>query len=290
MVSAPEFPMQSPDETELRSLLNGVDIPACPEVLLQLDRELRKDNANQREIARLISRDVALSGHVMQVVNSPLFSTGREITSIMQALTILGTKQVFDLVVVELLRTAMNGSADVSLDRFWDNSARTARLSSEIAKRLRCVAPDMAYTFGLFHDCGMPLLMKRFANYKDVLVEANRDEERGFTEVEEKHLGTNHAVVGYFLARRWKLPDFLAKGILHHHDYLLLLDDTALPPDARAVIAVNAFSEHISRLHAGDFNDAEWVKAASPVSTALRLTEDTVDDLVEDLRDWIEGN
>lgn len=188
--------MQSPDETQLSSLLSGVDIPACPEILIELDRELRRDDCDQREIARLISRDVALSGHVMQVVNSPMFATGREITSIMQALSVLGTKQVFDLVVAGLLRSAMSNDAELSLDRFWDNSARTARLASEVAKRLRGVTPDKAYTFGLFHDCGMPLLMKRFANYKQVLVEANSDQERSFTEVEESHLGTHHAVVG----------------------------------------------------------------------------------------------
>lgn len=284
--------MQSPDETQLSSLLSGIDIPACPEILIELDRELRRDDCDQREIARLISRDVALSGHVMQVVNSPMFSNGREITSIMQALTILGTKQVFDLVVAGLLRSAMsdNSEGSLSLDRFWDNSARTARLAAEVAKRLRRVAPDKAYTFGLFHDCGMPLLMKRFPNYKDVLIEANSDQERSFTEIEEKHLGTHHAVVGYFLARRWKLPEFLAKGILHHHDYLLLLDDEALSIESRLVIAVSALAEHIARLHTGDYADAEWVKAASPVCTYLKLTEDALENLVEDLRDWIEGN
>ncbi|KAB2920893.1 MAG: HDOD domain-containing protein, partial [Dechloromonas sp.] len=149
-------------EKQLEKLLNGVDIPPCPAILVDIDRELAKDAPDQREIARLISKDVSLSGHVMLVANSPAFSTGHPLGSIIQALNVLGTRQLFNLVVSQLLKIALSGRPEVPMDRFWETSALTARLSAELARRLRCVRPDVAYTFGLFHDCGIPLLMKRF--------------------------------------------------------------------------------------------------------------------------------
>ncbi|HEX6733222.1 MAG TPA: HDOD domain-containing protein [Azonexus sp.] len=275
------------DEKQLEKLLNGVDIPPCPAILVDIDRELAKDAPDQREIARLISKDVALSGHVMRIANSPAFSTGHQIGSIIQALNILGTRQLFNLVVSQLLKIALSGKPEVPMDRFWETSALTARLSAELARRLRCVRPDVAYTFGLFHDCGIPLLMKRFDNVRDVLAEANASEECKFTEVENKHLGTNHAVVGYFLARRWRLPADVTEAILHHHDYAVLNRPEAASQTARVVIAVTVLAEHIIRLHAGDDRYQEWGKAAAHACQLFGLSLGAVDDLVEDLRDWL---
>jgi HD-like signal output (HDOD) protein len=275
------------DEKQLEKLLNGVDIPPCPAILIDIDRELAKDAPDQREIARLISKDVALSGHVMQVANSPAFSTGHKFSSIMQALNILGTRQLFNLVVSQLLKIALTGKPEVPMERFWETSALTARLSAELARRLRCVRPDVAYTFGLFHDCGIPLMMKRFPNARDVLAEANGCETRKFIEVEDQHLGTNHAVVGYFLAKRWRLSADVTEAILHHHDYSVLNKPEVLSSTARQVIAVTVLAEHIIRLHAGDDGYQEWGKAATDACELFGLSLGAVDDLVEDMRDWL---
>lgn len=274
-------------EKQLEELLNGVDIPPCPAILFDIERELAKDAPDQREIARLISRDVALSGHVMQVANSPAFSNGHKIGSIIQALNVLGSRQLFNLVVSQLLKIALSGKPEVPMDRFWETSALTARLSAELARRLRGIRPDVAYTFGLFHDCGIPLLMKRFPQVREVLAAANACEDRKFTEVEDEHLGTNHAVVGYFLARRWRLPAEVTEAILHHHDYALLAEAEVLSPTACQVIGVTVLAEHIIRQHAGDESFHEWSKAAPYVCEVFGVSLGAVDDLIEDLCEWL---
>lgn len=275
------------NEQQLQSMLNGVDIPPCPAVLVELDAELKKDDPDQRELTRIITKDVALSGHVMQFANSPAFSTGNKLVSVNQALNVLGNRQVFNLVVSQLLKVAMAGKQDIGMERFWETSALTARLSAEIARRLRCVRPDIAYTFGLFRDCGIPLLMKRFPNTKAVLAEANVAEELMFTEVEDRHLGTNHAVVGYFLARRWFLPSEVAEAIMHHHDYRWLLQNDESTRSARAQIAVSVLAEHVIRLHTQGDGEQEWIKAAPAACEFFGLSLGAVDDLIEDLRDWL---
>jgi len=274
-------------EKQLEKLLNGVDIPPCPAILVDIDRELAKEAPDQREIARLISKDVALSGHVMQVANSPAFSTGHQIGSIIQALNVLGSRQLFNLVVSQLLKIALSGKPEVPMDRFWETSALTARLAAELARRLRNPRPDVAYTFGLFHDCGIPLLMKRFPQVREVLAAANASEDRKFTDVEDEHLGTNHAVVGYFLARRWRLPGDVTEAILHHHDYAVLRKPDVLSDTARRLIAVSVLAEHIIRLNAGDETFQEWGKAAPLACELFGLSLGGVDDLIEDMRDWL---
>jgi len=275
------------DEKPMEKMLQGVDFPPCPAILVDLDKELNKDCPDQREIARLISKDVALSGRVMLIANSPAFSTGHNLSSIIQALNVLGTQQVFNLVVAQLLKVALAGKPEVGMDRFWESSAQTARLSAEIAKRLRCVRPDIAYTFGLFRDCGIPLLMKRFPQTREVLAEANAAEEMMFTAVEEKHLGTNHAVVGYFLAKRWRLPADVTEAMLHHHDYSVLGNTAIVSATASALISVSVLAEHIIRLHANGNGEQEWAKASPAACAVFGLSLAAVDDLIEDLLDWL---
>ena len=108
-----------PEEKLLRGMLSGVDIPPCPAILIALDAELRKETPDQREVARLISQDVALSGHVMLIANSPAFSTGRKLDSVMQAIAVLGMQSVFSMVVGHLLQVALASGNDVSMERFW---------------------------------------------------------------------------------------------------------------------------------------------------------------------------
>jgi len=277
-----------PEEKQLQTLLQGVDIPPCPAILVDLDAELRKDAPDQRDIARLISRDVALSGRLMLIANSPAFSTGRELGSVTQALAVLGNQQVFNLVVSQLLKAALAGAPEVPMDRFWDSSALTAKLAAELARRLRCIRPDIAYTFGLFHDCGIPLIMKRFEKARDALAAANAAEFASFTDIEEELLGTNHAVVGYFLARRWRLPDFVAESILYHHDYAMLEDSSRISGDARTLIALCVLAEHIIRLQANDDGEHEWAKASALACGVFGLSLGAIDDLIEDMLDWLE--
>lgn len=275
------------EEQNIQTQLNGVDIPPCPAVLMELDAELRKDLPDQREIALLISKDPALAGQVMKIANSPAFSTGRQFNSIMQAINILGTRQLFNLVVSQLLKLALAGNPDVPMDRFWETSALVARLSAELARRLRCAKPDIAYTFGLFHDCGIPLLMKRFPETREVLAKANAETERSFTAIEDELLGTNHAIVGYFLARRWRLPEFIVQGILYHHDYSMLKEDSPVSDESRALIALCVLAEHIMRRHAADHEEYEWAKAAPLACDFFNLSLGAVDDLIEDMLEWL---
>lgn len=276
-----------PEQMQLQAMLQGIDIPPCPAILIDLDREMQKDAPDQRDIARLISRDVGLSGRLMQLANSPAFAGGRELTSIIQALSLLGNQQVFNLLVTQLLKVALAGKPDLSLERFWEASAQTARVAAELAKRLKSVRPDVAYTFGLFHDCGIPLIMKRFPEARTVLEAATAEEFASFNDIEDMHLGTNHAVVGYFLARRWRLPDFVAEGILHHHDYQAIASESTVSLQARSLIAICVMAEHIIRLHAHGEADQEWMKAAPTACAHFGLSLAAVDDLIDDMCDWL---
>ena len=262
--------------------LRGVIIPACPATLTQLMDELKKQDINSKKIARLVSQDAGISAIVIRMANSPLFGCGSRISSIADAVRMLGFVSLTNLVREALLQTSLNTS-NTSLDRFWDNSRYTAIAGQRLASVVGRSTPDTAYTFGLFHDCGIPLLAQRYPEYKDVLRKANQSTERTFTELEEEAFETNHAIIGYYLSRAWGLTDVITHGILHHHDYAQLEDPRNINSEAHHLIAINAAAEYIASTHLRTVQDAEWQRAREAVSTCLGYVASTLDDIIDDL-------
>ncbi|HEX5802733.1 MAG TPA: HDOD domain-containing protein [Azospira sp.] len=270
---------------ELDTLIKRFDVPPCPAVVSELQAELRKPQANAAQVARLISRDVGLSGAIMRLVNSAAFRGRREIASIDDALKVLGFGRIFDLVVGELLKKSLSGSDGARLDRYWDSAACCAEICAALAVRLPGTKRETAYCFGLFHDCGIPLLLRRFPDYRETLQAANAESGLGLVAVEEARHGTNHADVGYLLARTWGLSEVLCEAIRAHHNYEVF-DPQAparLPDEVCALIALCAIAEHIACLHLRTREEGQWPAARGRVSAFFGLADDELDDLIEDL-------
>ncbi|MDX9707519.1 MAG: HDOD domain-containing protein [Azospira sp.] len=279
---------QATAHSELDTLIKRFDVPPCPAVVSELQSELRRENADAASISRLLSRDVGLSGAVMRLVNSPAFGVGRKVGSINDALHILGFGRIFDLVASESLKKSLD--AGPRLDRYWDSAALTAELCAELATRLPGTKRETAYCFGLFHDCGIPLLMRRFPDYRETLIAANAESGLGLLAIEEAAHGTSHPIVGYLLARTWGLSETLCEAIRAHHNYEVLDPQSPdrLPDEICALIAFCAIAEHVASLHLRTREEGQWPAARGRVQAFLGMSEadadDLVDDLLEDLR------
>lgn len=269
---------------EIGKLLKGLDIPPCPGILSALLQEMGKDEINVARISRLISQDVALAAGMMKIANSALFSPARQVGSISEALSFLGLGGIFNLVVNELLRKSPALGDSPRLERFWDTAAYTAAVSAQLALALPGTQRDHAYCFGLFHDCGIPLLMKRFPDYRETLKLANEEPGTTFTRVEEARHGTHHAVIGHLLSRNWGLSKALSQAILCHHDYAVFDNDQGLVPETLALIGINAVAERVVSLHLGHAADAEWDKARHGVADHFKLSQAELAALVDDMR------
>ena len=209
------------DQTQAQALLKGITIPPQPEALLAVRAEQAKPEPDLKRIAEIISADVGLAAGVLKAVNSPFFGFARKIGSIGHATSMLGLSNVANIVSGLALRANMKNAAGVSLERFWDAATDTARMTAYLAVRISGISPDQAYTLGLFHECGIPLMLQKYPDYKEVLKVANMSGDLSFTDVEEERYQTNHAVIGYLMARHWNLPETLSDAILNHHDPLV---------------------------------------------------------------------
>lgn len=259
-------------------LLGGITIPPRPTVLVDLMKERNKEEPNLQTMARLIASDVGLSAAMMKTVNSPFFGLHKKIDSVPQAVTVMGIKNTVNIVTGLMLRTAI-GNKNVSFDRFWESADQVAMLCAFIAKRLPGVSSDEAHTYGLFHDCGIPILMQKFPDYKDTLFSANAGGDELFTAVEDQRHATNHATVGYMMAKTWHLPETLYQAILRHHDITIYTVLDSIQPKILTLIALGRLAEHLRETTFRMLEDHGWERVGPHVLNALGISEAEYDDI-----------
>ena len=260
--------------------VRDLGIPPCPVILDRFMTEAGKDEPDYKRLASIIGTDVSISAGLIKTANSPFFGLRQRVRSANEALMILGMKNSSRAIAGIILRKSFPNVPN--LERFWDASARTARLSGWLAHRLdiRDLRAEDAYTFGLFRDCGIPVLLGRFQNYEELLNKANQDAENNFTDVEEVKMPTNHAMVGCILAQSWWLPEEICLAIRNHHD-LVALESTSslLPMLSRKLIATSQLAEHFLQQQPGLSYTQEWLKLGSVCLKLLDLSKPQLEGL-----------
>lgn len=220
-------------------------------------------NCSVASVAKLISQDVGLSGSLLKTVNSSFFQRANTITSITQAVNILGINTVVTLVNAHSIKGELSDEDIVALGRFWDSAMEIAEASLVIARQLAIKNPEESYTLGLFHNCGIPLLMKRYPNYQDVVEQSYAEEALSITEKENQLIRTNHAVVGYYVSKAWNLPRYLCEAIHDHHNPEHTLADQFADNRKKNLLAILKMAECICASYktiGKQETDHEWAR------------------------------
>ena len=268
----------APVDSLFESAILNIGIPPCPAVLDRFMAEMSKDEPDFQRLAGIIGTDVALSASLIKTANSPYFGMRQRVRSANEALTVLGLKASSHTVAGIILRNSFPNVSN--LESFWDVSARIARLSAWLAQnlKLRDLHVNDAYTFGLFRDCGIPVLLGYFPEYGKALAEANNDSERCFIEVEETEIPTNHAMIGCILAQSWWLPEELCLGIRHHHELAKIESaHSDLPMLSRKLIATSQLAEHLLQKKLGLSVTQEWTKLGIACLQLLEVDQERLE-------------
>jgi len=212
---------------------------------------------------------------------SSIFGGRRKAKSIEQAILFLGINQVASLMTGLLARQAIPANS-AALASFWDVSSRRAEAMVFLSRRLRIGETDVAHTFGLFCDTGVPLLMDRFPAYAATYAAASLETERPFTALEEERHNTSHTAIGTLLARNWGLSEDVAWSILHHHDYAVL-DDANTASTVRSLVALSLLAESAIRKYQGDAESVEWNKGGARALAYLGLSDEETAELLDEL-------
>lgn len=272
-------PIQQIDQVD--ALIKSIRIPPRPSLLADLQRELAAEDPSLDAIGKIVASDVGMSGALLKLANSAIYGGRRKAKSVEQAILFLGINQVAAMMTGLLARQAIPANS-AALASFWDISTRRAHAMVFLSRRLRLGEPDVAHTFGLFCDTGVPLLMDRFPDYGATYAEASLEAERPFTALEDARHQTSHAAIGCLLARNWGLSDHVGWAILHHHDFAIL-DDASTASGVRSLVALSLLAENAICRYQGHAESLEWNKGGAAACAYLGLSDEETAELLDEL-------
>ena len=276
---------------QIQQVLQGISVPPQPQIMVDLQMEQYMPDPDLDVIAKLISQDPGLSGALLKIVNSAHYGLANKIASIQKAVNLLGIRSVINLINAQSIKGEMSDETIVTLNRFWDSTQDVAMTSLTLAKRIGSQTVDESYALGLFHDCGIPLMLKRFPNYMEVLEQAYTSArgERRVVDTENETFDTNHAVVGYFTAKSWRLPEHVTNAIANHHNALAIFqDDSNRNAPLKNLLAVLKMAEHICASHkvlGNEDEDHEWDAIGHLILDYVGLSDYDFENLKESIRE-----
>jgi len=266
-------------EEEAEKLLSSIKIPPRPTVIVELNKEKNKAEPDLRRIAQIVSKDIALTASLLKAVNSPFFGLPNKVDNVQQAAMTMGFNNVISLVTGIAIKSAV-GSKNLKLERFWDIADKVANVAAYISEIIPGVCKEQAYMFGLFHDCGIPLMLQKFPDYVETLKKANGVSRLDVIRLEDEIHSTNHATLGYLLAKSWSLPHSLCHALLNHHDISILHSDDDYSAETRSLVAINRFAEYLCDIRQMR-DDHDWNETGPIVMAYLGVTDDEFMDIKE---------
>jgi putative nucleotidyltransferase with HDIG domain len=194
-------------------------IKPIPQVALKIIRTLQSDEYNVKDIATQIRHDQVISAKVLNICNSAYVSAKKEIKSVNQALVVLGSRIVVQIILSSSLEGFFTGSnTGYSLSRggVYHHAVSAAIVSEHISRLTGKSDPETAYTAGLLHDIGKVLLDQYVGSARPQFYRKICSDGDELLDVEKSLLGINHAEAGACLAELWAFPDSLRDVVAYH--------------------------------------------------------------------------
>ena len=203
----------------LAQIIDSVeDLPTLPAIVMELLNNIDKEELNVKELAQKVSLDLALTAKTLRYANSAYYSTMIKVTTVQQAISLLGLSTVRQIVMTAALSGCFpeNNCKGFSHKDFWRHSNAVAIAARILARRLN-LNTDVAFTAGLLHDIGALVLATYYTAYYEQVLMHRQEQTTTQFETERQLIHIDHAAIGEALARQWNFSDMMIKAIAGHH-------------------------------------------------------------------------
>jgi putative nucleotidyltransferase with HDIG domain len=196
------------------------NIPPFPKAARRVLMMLRDPGVELIRVAEVVSLDQALAGRVLRLANSAYFGLPRRISSVTEALVLLGFVNVRSVLIsASVGHILFDGAKSYGLERgvLWEHSVGAAYTAQMVTKKIDIRKYDVAFSAGLLHDIAKIVIDRSLRDEAkaDLLRAINAT---GEIEAETEMLGANHAEIGGRICERWNLPAEIVEAVGFHHN------------------------------------------------------------------------
>ncbi len=195
------------------------DLPTLPAIVMELLDTIGKDDIDIATLADKVSHDQALTAKALRLANSSFYGMQRKVTTISQAISILGFQNVRTLITAAAVTSSFSAKQHSAFNfaAFWRHSMASAVCAKSLARHLH-VNQEYAFMAALLHDIGRLVLVTCFSADYDEVLAYRAQHDCYLYEAEHQILTVDHALVGHALTEHWKFPSAIQKAVAHHHD------------------------------------------------------------------------
>lgn len=191
------------------------ELPPLNQVARHLLSLIGNDRTSAGDLDRAIRNDQALTARVLKHANSAVYGKSRRISSLTEAVMLMGDVRLSDLVLGVSLDDALGDCGVPGFGEMaWDHSIDCAAAARALARFGGPVEPDAAFVAGLMHDIGLLVIARAAPAEMAALLAADPEDPLA---AERQFLGLNHPQVGQRLLEKWNLPPALCEAVRLHH-------------------------------------------------------------------------
>ncbi len=270
----------SSDDFTVADLLKGdLKLATPPNIYFALKQIVDDPTKGSQDAAFLIEDDAVLSAKLLKIVNSAFYGFPSQITSISRALTLIGTRELQNLVLGTLIIEKFSElpGQNFSMHDFWARNLRCALLAREIDSLLGKKHAETAFLCGLIHNIGQLLFYLRIpelARQVELLLQSNNQRDSfDPVRIEQQIIGFDHFQAGSELCRTWKLPEIFVETIRLH----VFPNHTGPYTEIAAIIRLSDFFSSIDN----PFNEM--------INTNLNISTEQISVILEKTNDEFEN-
>lgn len=234
------------DPNVVEAIRKSAAVPSMPQVVTRFLEVIQDPNFDYNGVVKVLSVDAGTVSEILRLSNSALFGVSRKVTSLKQALTLLGPRRTRSLVLGRYLVEAIGDDCGGKLDTsyYWRRSLSSGVIAARIADRACPRLRDEAFLTGLLADIGMAILSQAMGDQYESIVTQYTPHGSLYTEEDERNaVGANHSEVSAMVLAEWGLPEAMCDAVKNSHCESLDVTDNA----SQMARVVNA-SDQIAKL------------------------------------------
>ncbi|MGB9755442.1 MAG: HDOD domain-containing protein [Desulfurella sp.] len=202
------------------SLESIENLPAFPQIALEITYLLRKESTSAKNLYDLIQKDPALVSQILKTANSPFYGLHGKVSSLIHAINLLGFVQIENIVIASALLSTMKKfpvSKRFNPNQFLDHSFGCGITAKIIANILNFQSGGLEFSAGVIHDIGKVILDLYDQDDFDRTLNYAYKKNKSFYESEVELFGITHCDLAEKLLKRWNLPEELIDAVVNHH-------------------------------------------------------------------------
>ncbi|PMP66150.1 HDOD domain-containing protein, partial [Desulfurella multipotens] len=208
----------------VEKLYNNLDsienLPAFPQIALEITYLLRKESTSAKNLYDLIQKDPTLVSQILKTANSPFYGLHGKVSSLIHAINLLGFVQIENIVIASALLSTIKKfpvSKRFNTNQFLDHSFGCGITAKIISNILNFQSGGLEFSAGVIHDIGKVILDLYDQEDFDMILNNAYKNNKSFYESEKELFGITHCDLAGKLLKRWDLPEDLIDAVVNHH-------------------------------------------------------------------------